>query len=218
MRAIATGVITPVRFSTTTGHWKSSLRGTACTATGAPIPWYTYPAIDFLAQRNFEGKNVLEFGGGQSTLWWQKRARSVTTVEEDPEWCSRLRAKIDDNVVLCHVPVDPVTRTIEPIKRLINDGAIRMFDVIIVDGHLRAELAEVAFDYLSPDGAIILDNSEGYGFYEVLRKKRCQRIDFFGFVPGVSLRQCTSIAFVRDCFLLDSDNPIPDLERDPSQS
>jgi hypothetical protein len=64
LRALGTGILTPIRFSTKTGHWKSSLREMATDASGAPIPWYTYPAIDFLSQRNFEDKNVLELVGG----------------------------------------------------------------------------------------------------------------------------------------------------------
>src|SRR5690348_13752732 len=46
-RALLTGIITPIRFSQKTGHWKSSLRMFACSSDGTPIPWYTYPAIDF---------------------------------------------------------------------------------------------------------------------------------------------------------------------------
>ena len=80
-RALLTGIVTPIRFSQKTGHWKSSLRMSACSSNGAPIPWYTYPAIDFLMQRNFEDRNVLEFGGGELTLWWSMRARSVLTIE-----------------------------------------------------------------------------------------------------------------------------------------
>src|SRR5665811_522864 len=86
LRAVVTGLVTPIRFSVQTGHWKSSLNQSAKSATGAPIPWYTYPAIDFLSQRNFKGKNILEFGGGQSTHWWADRAETVLTVEEDSEW------------------------------------------------------------------------------------------------------------------------------------
>jgi hypothetical protein len=83
IRAVMTAVLTPIRFSRRTGHWRSSLRRAALSAGGAPIPWYTYPAIDFLQQRSFENCDVLEFGSGQSTLWWSRRARSVLTIEED---------------------------------------------------------------------------------------------------------------------------------------
>jgi hypothetical protein len=215
IRAVATGVLTPIRFSLRSGHWKSSLAMAARSATGAPIPWYTYPAIDFLAQRDFRASDVLEFGGGQSTLWWSSRARSVLTIEEDAAWCTRLRAHIGGNVTLHHIPADPATRTIAPIKAVLDAHPVRRFDVIVIDGHLRQEIAAMAFDYLAKDGALILDNSEGYGIFDALEHRDCRRIDFFGFVPGVSLRHCTSIAFVDDCFLLRPDIPIPAIESAP---
>ena len=45
-----------------------------------------------------------------------------------------------------------------------------------------------------------------------IKDRNCRRIDFFGFAPGVSLRHCTSIVFVGDCFLLRPDIPIPVIE------
>jgi hypothetical protein len=212
IRAVMTAVLTPIRFSRRTGHWRSSLRRAALSAGGAPIPWYTYPAIDFLQQRSFENCDVLEFGSGQSTLWWSRRARSVLTIEEDEKWYKAMRPRIGPNVSLNCVPVDHVTRTVEPIRALLASSAVSKFDVIIVDGHLRKEATSLAFDYLAPDGALILDNAEGYGFYDEVKGRRCRRIDFFGFAPGVSLRHCTSLVFVDDCFLLRPDIPIPQLE------
>jgi hypothetical protein len=207
-RALATGIITPIRFSRSTGHWKSSLGMAACSASGDPIPWYTYPAIDFLSQRNFEGRKVLEFGGGQSTLWWSTRAQSVLTVEEGADWCERLRRQIGGNVTLHHFPVDGATRSVAPIEEMLGAGPTRRFDVIVVDGHLRRELTALAFSYLAPDGAILLDNYDGYDLHEEIKYRDCRRVDYFGFAPGVSLRHCTSLVFVGDCFLLKPDIPI----------
>jgi hypothetical protein len=213
IRALATGLITPIRFSARSGHWKSSLSMSARTARGAPIPWYTYPAIDFLSQRDFAQKNVLEFGGGQSTLWWSSRASWVLTVEEDAAWYARLKELIPQNVSLHHVPVDHATRSISRIRSLIDDSPVKKFEVIVIDGHLRKELTGLAFEVLAPDGAIILDNSEGYGFYDEIRTRDCRRVDFFGFAPGVHLRHCTSLVFVGDCFMLRPQIPIPFIEQ-----
>ena len=212
LRATATAVITPIRFSTTTGHWKSSLRMTACGPSGAPIPWYTYPAIDFLEQRDFRTRDVLEFGGGQSTLWWAARARRVVTIEEDVEWASTLRSRVGANVDLHHVPVDLATRSIDSVTAVLDANPIERFDIIVIDGHLRAELADLSFKYLAPNGALLLDNAEGYGFYDVIKSRNCRRMDFYGFAPGVVLRHCTSLLFVDDCFLLQPDIPIVDIE------
>src|SRR5262249_2843962 len=131
VRAVATGVITPIRFSALSGHWRSSLRMSASSANGEPIPWYTYPAIDFLAQRHFQDRHVLEFGGGQSTRWWSNRARSVFTIEEDPAWAARIREQAAGNVTVQHVTVGETEPTVREIKRVLAAQPIERFDVIV---------------------------------------------------------------------------------------
>src|SRR5205823_11598924 len=90
------------------------------------------------------------------------------------------------------------------------------FDVIIVDGHLRRAATELAFSCLAPGGALLIDDSEKYG-YDQIKYRDCRRIDFFGFAPGVILRRCTSLVFVEDCFLLNADIPIPNIELSNSE-
>lgn len=211
-RALATGIMAPLRFAFTTGHFRSSLAMSAHAADGEAIPWYTYPAIDFLAQRDFTGRNVLEFGGGQSTLWWSKRAASVLTFEENAGWLERVKAQVGPNATLHNVPIDSGDPIAE-IRRLIAAHPVAKFDVIVVDGHLREKATAIAFDYLAPGGALLLDNAEGYGFYEETSKRDCRRVDFFGFAPGVVMRHCTSLVYLGDCFLLSGKIPIPYIER-----
>ena len=204
IRSLGTCILVPIRFSISTGHGKSSFLMRAVDRKGEPIPWYTYPAIDFLLQRRFQDKSILEFGGGQSTLWWAARAKSVLSIEEDPHWFADIRARVPNNAEVQCIP-DPAS-----IKAFLKSRS-RKFDIIVVDGGARRELARLSFDYLVPGGALILDNSEGYGFYDEIKDRQCSRIDFFGFAPGVLLRHCTSIVFVDDCFLLAPDVPIPNL-------
>jgi predicted O-methyltransferase YrrM len=180
---------------------------------GSPLPWYTYPAIDFLSQRDFSTRKVLEFGGGQSTLWWASRAESVLTVEEDRDWYANLAARKPENVELHHIPVNHETRSIEQVRCLLDKLDPTNFDVIIIDGHLRKELVELSFEYLSPGGAIICDNAEGYGFYDALKSRECSRIDLFGFAPGVLRRHCTALVWVDYCFLMDNSTPIATIEK-----
>jgi len=188
----------------------------ACSSDGTPIPWYTYPTIDFLAQRNFEDRNVLEFGGGQSTLWWSMRARSVLTIEDNSDWYAWLNSQIGANVALHHIPFTGATETITAVRKVIDAHPIRTFDVIIIDGHLRRIGTELAFSYLAPSGALLIDDSEKYG-YDKIRYRDCRRVDFYGFAPGVILRRCTSLVFVEDCFLLKADIPIPNIELSKSK-
>ncbi len=178
-------------------------------AKGDPIPWYTYPTIDFLNGRDFSKKNVLEIGGGQSTLWWAARSNSVFVIEQDPNWAKKLRSKINERVRLHYVPADYKTRDVTAAKRIIDGCGIPKFDIIIIDGYLRQEFAAMAFECVAENGAIILDDAEHYDFVEYIGGRNCQRVDFFGFAPGVSLQHCTSIVFLKECFLFAPDIPIP---------
>ncbi len=212
VRALATAVLAPFRFSLRTGHLRSSLANKAVDAKGRPLPWYTYPAIEFLSQRSFADKHVLEFGGGQSSLWWGVHAQSVLTIEEDKDWAEYVKGKVAANVTVRHIPADAATRSIEPVRAAIEAEPVTRFDVIVIDGHLRFELVPLAFELLAKDGVIILDNAEGYGFYDQIKDRQCRRVDFFGFSPGGSLRSCTTLIWMGDCFLLKPDLPLPYIE------
>ena len=46
------------------GHLRSGATGTSIDAAAAPIPWYTYPAIEFLRQLDFAQADVFEYDAG----------------------------------------------------------------------------------------------------------------------------------------------------------
>lgn len=213
LRAVVVALVTPVLFSLRTGHFISSLARKAVDPKGNALPWYTYPAIDFLAERDFTGKLILEFGGGQSTIWWAERSAKVITIEQDEDWAARIRRTVGQNVEVFHVPVDRETRTVEPIRQLLKDRAYPPFDLVIIDGHLRQELVAVAFEFLAENGAVVMDNAEGRQFQEMLQPHNCMRVDFYGFPPGVSRRHSTSIAFRAGAFIFENMWPINKPER-----
>lgn len=209
IRSLATAFLTPIFFSYKTGHFLSSFRKSACDSDGKPIPWYTYPAIEFLCHRDFSSKIILEFGGGISTLWWSARARSVLTFENDAEWHSKLSRRISSNVDLKFV--DPnVSRVAfsDQISRMLATFPEKAFDVIIVDGLFREEMMIIAQKHCQDTGVIIVDNAEGYNTHQIFLDSDFQRIDFFGYAPGVSLQHCTSFFFKKDCFLFRNEYPI----------
>jgi hypothetical protein len=80
----------------------------------------------------------LEFGGGQSTLWWSLRARSVLTIEDNSGWYAWLSSQTGSNVTLHHLPfigaIDAIETMILAVKKVLDEQPIRAFDVIIVDG------------------------------------------------------------------------------------
>jgi hypothetical protein len=100
LRSVATAVLTPILFSYRSGHFLSSLKNLAVSRTGAALPWYTYPCIEFLTYRPYERKRILEFGGGQSTTWWAARAEHVVAFEGDKNWFDKIKAAMPKNVDL----------------------------------------------------------------------------------------------------------------------
>ena len=70
VRRIGTAFLTPLSFALNSGHFRSAFAEKALSRRGKAIPWFTYPAIDFLVAKDFSASSILEFGGGQSTKFW----------------------------------------------------------------------------------------------------------------------------------------------------
>lgn len=176
---------------------------------GAPLPWYTYPSIYFLAQREYSDKNILELGGGQSTLWWAARSSKVLTLEGDKQWFEKIRSSMPSNVDLHHVSMASAEDNISAVRHHIETDSVDKYDVIIIDGLYRGQLVSTAITSVAENGIIICDNAEGYGFYEKFKKSGFSRVDFFGNAPGVILPHATSIYFKDNAFVFDANHKIP---------
>ena len=47
------------------------------------MPWWSFSAIDFMSKQCRADQDVFEFGSGGSTLFFAKRCKTVTAVEDD---------------------------------------------------------------------------------------------------------------------------------------
>jgi hypothetical protein len=206
IRSTATAVLAPVLFSVGTGHFRSSFKRAAVSRNGEPLPWYSYPCIDFLTHRPYAGRTVLEFGGGQSTLWWAKRADRVVTLEGDRAWYERISRSVPSSVELHHVPQDNPASCTEAVEAVLRSQD--RFDVIVIDGLWRHEMIDIAVRSLTEDGMIVCDDADGYGFHEGFQKYGLNRVDFFGYSPGTVLPRVTSIYFRPTSFGFSSEYPI----------
>jgi len=175
------------------GHQASTLSGKPVDAAGNPIPWYTYPAIEYLAALDFGGRAVLEWGCGHSTLWWAARAASVLSVENDPAWHAEVNRQVPANAHVSlrtdageYVAADPGP----------NDGR---FDVVVIDGRHRRQCAGRAPDLLAPGGLIVLDNADRHPLTtRLLRDAGLIQIDFNGFGASNAYTWTTSLFLTRD--------------------
>lgn len=208
VRRLGTALLTPLFFSYRSGHFRSSLAARAVCRKGAPIPWYTYPSIDFLKVRDFRGRSVLECGAGQSTLWWAKRAKRVVALEGSKQWYETVRKAVPPNVDLHLVSMESAEACVADVRQALESSGNAKFDVIIIDGLYREELAEMAKALVTEDGMIVCDNAESYGFRDALAESELARVDFYGYAPGVVLPHATSIYFTSKSFAFDARHDI----------
>ena len=164
------------------GQFRSILGGRCLDANGEPIPWYTYPAIEYLDHLDFSGKDVFEYGSGSSTLWWLRKARSVHSVEDDPDWYRRIAlAEAAPDRLRYELLTDP--------HAYVSALADTQPDVIVIDGNHRPACVDYLIEkYASTDRdlpMILFDNADWYPrSVELLRAQmKWLEVDFHGFGP-----------------------------------
>jgi len=136
------------------GWFRSFSSRNAVNADGAPIPWINYSMLHFLVPRMKDDFSMLEYGGGNSTLFWAERVREIVTVEHDRIWANKISEKIAafPNAALLVAPNGPEYEN-APLKLR------KRFDMIVIDGIRRPECASTAIPMLAPAGCVLLDDS-----------------------------------------------------------
>lgn len=187
------------------GYRRSVKSGLPLDAENNPLPWYTYPAIEYLTQFDYHDKKIFEWGGGYSSLFWSQRAEKVISIDDNAEWAEKIgRESKKDNLKIKNI--QDKTEYIEAIKE--HD---EKYDVIIIDGKFRFNCAEICNIYLEEGGLVILDNSDWFPKTAGLLKNRgFFQVDFSGFGPCNNYTWTTSL-FFRKGFgfkTLNADQPV----------
>jgi hypothetical protein len=163
-------------------------------AEGNPLPWYTYPFIHFITPRIKPHFEAFEYGSGNSTKWYAAKIKGITAVEHDKKWVEIVKLGLPANAEVLYRDLGK-----EYIEAISEKN--KKYHIVIVDGRKRVKCSIFASDYLTPDGVLILDNSERE-FYneakEYMKNKGFRRIDFYGMAPIVSHETCTSVFYRAD--------------------
>jgi hypothetical protein len=167
---------------------------------GRPLPWFSYPSIDWLDSVLRPEDTAFEYGMGGSTLWFADRVAHVTSVEHDGDWVKRFRLPANVSVIVAqcggnmqHAPAgDPYVDAIRvPARR---------FNVIIIDGMARLSCVEAAHAAIDPAGLIVFDNTDfpyNRPAYERLVELGYVPVNFSGTRPASTLCSSTTV-FSRD--------------------
>ncbi|AMW30543.1 hypothetical protein [Arthrospira platensis] len=191
--SMISGNLTPGTNYLDVSGWLNSLfQGKPVNAENQPIPWYTYPAIEFLEDKINSDSLVFEFGGGQSTLWWSNRVKQVISIESDEGWFNQIYQPMPENVQL----------NLESDEQKYADFILqypdKYFDIIIVDGINRNLCLENSLRKIKENGLLIFDNIDDHRYdssIKLLASEGYKKIDFWGLIPGYIYKNCTSLFF-----------------------
>lgn len=165
---------------------------------GNPIPWYTYPAIEYISQFDYSDKKIFEYGTGYSSMYWAKRSKKVVSIEDNVQWFEKFKTEFKAEnwqMRYCDEKMGYEDTIFQDNEK---------YDVIVVDGKRRAECAANAVKALADGGMIILDDSdrintsqEYVNAVKILKEANLLQVDFYGFCPMNNYSKTTSIFFSR---------------------
>ncbi len=178
-----------------TGYIKSIEKGAPLTKSGDPIPWLTYSFVYFIQERLKPEMSILEFGSGNSTLYWSKRVNTVESIEHDPAWYEKVKSmNLPKNA---NVSLKKVAKGGDYTKfSKIPDTP--KFSIILVDGVERVSCLKNNYTLLEDNGVMVLDDSEREDYLtgiNFLIEKGFKKLDFWGLAPGVLNHKSTSIFY-----------------------
>ena len=191
------------------GYRNSLSKGKPVSAVGSALPWYTYPAIEYLSQLNAKGLNIFEYGCGYSTIFWLSKGANVWAVDHDVSWFDYMNGQNINAQDLYFADSSLAYAS------TISKPEI-LFDLVIIDGAWRNECANSALSYLREGGMIVLDNSDWYtDVAAFLKNKNFFQVDFNGMGPINNYCWTTSIFIKTKTYLIErisSPKPIGGIE------
>ncbi|MCX7049579.1 MAG: SAM-dependent methyltransferase [Candidatus Sumerlaeota bacterium] len=187
------------------GHLGTIQKSECRDAQNNPLPWYTYPAIEFLDKLNLSDKTIFEYGSGFSTLYWAKRAKSVITIEDDKVWFDKISPQVPPNTAI-HLITDMDRYAAAPRQ---TPGPGGKYDVIVIDGKERYSCAQVAVSCVNDDGFIILDNADWFpNTVNFLSNAGMIRVDMIGLGP-INAYTWNTMFFLKRNLKIEYNPPVP---------
>jgi len=196
---INTLLINKKSYLRTTGYLQSCKNGYPCDESGDYLPWMNYPVIAFLKERLNKNINIYEYGSGYSTRFYASRSNSVTSLEYNRYWYTKIKETLPDNVSLIFKESDVDGEYC----RAIHESQ-RKYEMVVIDGDDRENCMRECLNALSDNGIVLLDDSQRECYANsilMLEELGFKRIHFEGLKPKGKHMDRTTI-FYRDqnCF------------------
>ena len=196
------------------GWFTSVKKKQAVDKNGDPIPWLTYPFIDFIGDRLDATMDLFEYGAGNSSIYYAGKVKSVTSIEHSSEWYKIIKSNDKFNYTNLNI------RLVEAPPKLLKEGYHEMaftddinayvksvtdtdakYDIIVVDGLFRNSCIMECLPSLTGRGVVFLDNTQ-YKYQQQLKKgtdfmaeNGFRRLDFWGMGPIYAAKSCTTVFY-----------------------
>jgi hypothetical protein len=206
----------------TSSGWLESVNANLSYFKGEHKPWLTFPSINFLETMDLSGSNILEFGGGASTIYFSKRASTLRTFEFDSDWSEVLRTAMQDldNVQIIEPAMESgllqawaQSENVNPNCEYFTDlefesdpfvVSIRQIlseaDIVVIDGGPRNLSMVAASKFTKSSAMVIVDNSDTDALEQgikALRKEGFIEIPMRG-LGALNPYEWTTSFFIRD--------------------
>lgn len=187
----------PGKYLESTGWLRSAIARRPMDSEGRPIPWLSYPFIDFISGRLNDGMLVVEFGAGNSTLFFASKVKRVFSVESNELWVKDLAPQLPNNAEVSYQSYNPAD-SMQYVTAA--DSQLAFADIVLVDGPETSETLKHVAKAIGPKGVIALDNADREQYQESassLLMMGYRRLDFVGMCPGAARKSVTAL-FYRD--------------------
>ena len=149
------------------------------------IPLLTNSFLNWFETQDWSDKKLLELGSGSSSLYFSKFFSSLTSLETNQDWYSKMLREMPENVSL---------KKTDSILGSIEGENIDDYDVVLIDpAENRAKIARFLANNKF-NGIIFFDNSEWYRkSIKILVSHGYYEVPFFGVKPVEDWVSCTSV-------------------------
>lgn len=160
---------------------------------GNPIPWTTYPFIDFISLRLNSNIVMFEYGCGSSTLFFSKYVKEITSIEHNEVWFNKIKDAATSNVFLNYIALDE-----NGLYCRQSHFTNKKFDLIFIDAEDRVNCILQSAGSLSESGVLVLDDSERNEYkegVEFMINEGFKKLDFWGIAPTILFKKCTTLFY-----------------------
>lgn len=169
-----------------------------------PYPLLTYSFMDYIENHDVSNFNLIEFGSGNSTLYFEKKFKKLFSFETNEAWYKKINVQVKNTE---YVLIE--TNALEKGDYNIKSPDENYF-VLIDAACNRYKIALNLLTKLKPH-YIILDNSEWYpNTVDLITKEGYLHTPFWGYKNTEHWESCTSLfTRLKDIRLLSNNNLMP---------